>query len=148
MDGGADNGDKESEGHRALAHLVRVALSGASRLDCAELDCSWNAHRLVPAHQTEYKADDEGEHGAVGVGELPVEDQRKLGEDNDEHEVAAEDEEVVDAAVGDGQAGGDDAVDDDAHPQSPDHLLLTTVGPDHLYIDVRVWQQSPLRPTF
>ena len=132
MDGGADNGDKESEGHRALAHLVRIVLSGAGRLDCAELDGSWDAHGLVPAHQAEDKADHEGEHGAVGVGKLPVEDQRKLGEDNDEHEVAAEDEEVVDAAVGDGQAGGDDAVDDDAHPQGPDHLLLTAVGPDHL----------------
>ena len=134
MDGGADNGDKESEGHRALAHLVRIVLSGAGRLDCAELDGSWDAHGLVPAHQAENKADDEGEDGAVGVGELPVEDQRKLGEDNDEHEVAAEDEEVVDAAVGDGQAGGDDAVDDDAHPESPDHLLLTAVGSDHLVV--------------
>ena len=138
MDGGADNGDKESEGHRALAHLVRIVLSGAGRLDCAELDGSWDAHRLVPAHQSEDKADDEGEHGAVGVGELPVEDQRKLGEDNDEHEVATEDEEVVDAAVGDGEEGGDDAVDDDANPKCPDHLLLAAVWPNNLKFSLSI----------
>ena len=57
-----------------------------------------------------------------------------MGENDDEHEVATEHKEVIDASVGDGEAGGDDAVDDDAHPQGPYHLLLTAVGSDHLVV--------------
>ena len=55
-----------------------------------------------------------------------------MGENDDEHEVAAEHKEVIDASVGDGEAGGDDAVDDDANVQGNDHLLFTTVGTNHL----------------
>ena len=66
----------------------------------------------------------------------PPENQGELGEDDDEHEVPTEDEEVVDAPVGDGEHGGDDAVDTDAHPEGVDDLLLAGLGSDHLLVEV------------
>ena len=55
-----------------------------------------------------------------------------MGENDDEHEVATEHKEVIDASVGDGEAGGDDAVDDDANPERPDYFLLAAVWPNNL----------------
>ena len=138
MDCSADECDKETEWHRTFAHLVGVVSGGASCVNLPKLDRCRNPHRLVSAEQTEKKTDKEGEDAAVRVCQLPVEHQGQLWEDDDEHEVAAEDEEVVDAAVGDGEEGGDDAVDDDANPKCPDHLLLAAVWPDNLEFSLSI----------
>ena len=134
VDCSADECDKETERHRSFTDLVGVLIGGASCVNLSKLDCCRNPHRLVPAQQTKKKTDKEGDDAAIRVGQLPIEHQCELREDDDKHEVATEDKEVVDAAVGDGEAGGDDTVDDDAHPECPDHFLLAAVRPNYLKV--------------
>ena len=144
----ADEGDKEAEWHRAVAQLVGVLVGGTiKRPHLSKLNHCRNPHRLVSAQQAKKKTDKEGDDAAISVRQLPVEHQCELREDDDKHEVATEDEEVVDAAVGDGEEGGDDAVDDDANPKCPDHLLLTAVWPNNLEFSLSVWQ-PPVKATF
>ena len=78
-----------------------------------------------------------------------------MGEDDDEHEVATKNageeklyscevtgdfnvysQQVVDALVGEGQGGGNHAVDADEHPQGPQHLTLLGARPEHFLIHV------------
>ena len=133
MNSSTDDGDKETVGHRTIAQLVWI-LKGGTRpaIHSPKFYGGWKSESFVPTQESENQPNHKGRDTAVGVGQLPVEHQRQLWEDDDEHEVTAEDKEIVDAAVDYGKDGRDDAVDDDANVQGNDHLLFTTVGTNHL----------------
>lgn len=73
---------------------------------------------LTPEH-TDGKAGDEARDAAVAVGAGHPQDERELREEDDVHEVRAEDEEAVDGGGEDGEERAHDPDGDDGNAQDP-----------------------------
>ena len=89
----SDDRHNQSEWYWPSTGSQGILISGAGALlpvHGAEADGGGDPHQGVSAEKSEDDSDDEGHDTAVGVGQLPVQDQGELGEHDDEHEVTTQ----------------------------------------------------------
>ena len=90
--------DEGAEGEQLRSILVQ-----------GEADEGRKSYQRLSSQDTEQEGQTEAGHTAIGVGPREPEDEGELGEEDDVHEVGAEDEEAVHGVGRDGDDGGQGA---------------------------------------
>ena len=87
-----------------------------------ELQQSRQAQQRLAGQKAQQEGQEEAGQTAVAVGGLKPQDEGELREEDDVHEVGAEDEEAVDAVGSGSDDGGQNAADHDGCSQHPHQL--------------------------